>query len=59
LRYVDLHPEPVEREPSTLAVLAGAALALVALWIVCVFVFFFSDGGLNHGNGANRHLRIR
>lgn len=41
LRYVDLYPEPVEREPSTLAILAGAALALVALWIVCVFVFSF------------------
>ena len=41
LRYVDLHPEPVEREPSTFAILAGAALALVALWIVCVFVFSF------------------
>lgn len=41
LRYVDLHPEPVEREPSALAIFAGAALALVALWIVCVFVFSF------------------
>lgn len=41
LRYVDLHPEPVEREPSTLAIFAGAALALVALWIACVFVFSF------------------
>lgn len=41
LRYVDLHPEPVDREPSTLAILAGAAVALVALWIICVFVFSF------------------
>ena len=39
LRYVDLHPEPVEREPSTLAILAGAALALAALWCVTVFLF--------------------
>lgn len=41
LRYVDFYPEPMKREPSTLAILAGAALALVALWIVCVFVFSF------------------
>ena len=41
LHYVDLHPEPVEREPSTLAIFAGALLALVALWIVCVFAFSF------------------
>lgn len=39
LRYVDLHPEPVEREPSTLAIIAGAAFALAALWIVCVVLF--------------------
>lgn len=39
LHYIDLHPEPVEREPSALAILAGAALALVALWIACVFLF--------------------
>lgn len=39
LRYVDLHPEPVEREPSTFAILAGAALALVALRCVTVFLF--------------------
>ncbi len=41
LRYVDLHPELVDREPSTLAVIAGSCLALSALWIVCVFVFSF------------------
>lgn len=39
LHYLDLHPEPVEREPSTLAIFAGAALALVALWCVTVFLF--------------------
>ena len=39
LRYVDLHPEPVEREPSTLAIFAGACLALAALWCVTVFLF--------------------
>ena len=41
LRYVDLHPEPVEREASTFAIFAGALLAMVALWIVCVFAFSF------------------
>lgn len=39
LTYINLHPEPVEREPSTLATVAGAAVALVALWCVTVFLF--------------------
>jgi len=39
LTYIDLHPEPIEREPSTLAIVAGAAAALVALWCVTVFLF--------------------
>ena len=41
LRYVDFYPEPVEREPSTLAIIAGACLALTALWIVCIVAFSF------------------
>jgi hypothetical protein len=41
LRYVDFYPEPVEREPSTLAIIAGACLALAALWIVCIVAFSF------------------
>lgn len=42
LRYVDLHPEPVDtREPSTLAIWAGAAFAMLTLWVACAFVFSF------------------
>jgi hypothetical protein len=39
LTYIDLHPQPLEREPSTLAIVAGAALALVALWVITVCLF--------------------
>ena len=41
LTYIDLHPQPVQTdEPHPLAIWAGAALALLALW--CVTAFFFS-----------------
>ena len=40
LKYLDLHPEPVDtREPSTLAIMAGAAFALGALYLLTVFLF--------------------
>jgi hypothetical protein len=39
LTYIDLYPAPVEREPSTLAIVAGAAVALLALWCATVFLF--------------------
>lgn len=40
LTYVDLHPQPVEtKEPSTIAIWAGAALALVAVYAVTIFIF--------------------
>jgi hypothetical protein len=39
LTYIDLHPQPVDREPSTLAIWAGAALALIALYLLTVFLF--------------------
>ena len=40
LTYIDLHPEPVNTsEPSTLAIWAGAALALVAVYVVTLFLF--------------------
>jgi hypothetical protein len=39
LTYIDLHPEPIEREPSTLAIWLGAAVALLALWCATVFLF--------------------
>lgn len=39
LTYIDLHPEPLEREPSPLAIWAGAALALIAVYLITVFLF--------------------
>lgn len=40
LTYLDLHPAPVQdKEPSTLAIWAGAAMALVALYAVTLFLF--------------------
>ncbi len=40
LTYIDLHPEPVKtEEPSTLAIVAGAAFALGALYLLTVFFF--------------------
>jgi hypothetical protein len=39
LTYIDLYPEPIEREPSPLAIWLGAAVALVALWCATVFLF--------------------
>lgn len=39
LTYIDLHPEPIEREPSPLAIWAGAAFALLAVYLLTVFAF--------------------
>jgi hypothetical protein len=39
LTYIDLHPQPVDREPSALAIWAGAALALIAVYLLTVFLF--------------------
>lgn len=39
LKYLDLYPQPVEREPGPLAVFAGAAFALGALYLLTVFLF--------------------
>jgi hypothetical protein len=39
LTYIDLHPEPIQREPSSVAIWAGAAFVLVALYCVTVFLF--------------------
>ena len=40
LTYIELNPEPVDtREPSTLAVVAGAVFALSALYLLTVFLF--------------------
>ena len=39
LHYLDLHPEPLDREPSPLAIWVGAALALIAVYLITVFLF--------------------
>lgn len=39
LTYIDLYPAPIEREPSALAIWAGAVVALVVLYCVTVFLF--------------------
>lgn len=41
LTYVDLHPEALGREkpPHPLALIAGAAVALIALYLVTVIAF--------------------
>lgn len=40
LTYIDLHPEPVKTdEPHPVLIWGGAALALLALWLITVFLF--------------------
>lgn len=39
LTYIDLYPEPIEREPSALAIWAGAAFALLTVYLLTVFLF--------------------
>ena len=39
LTYIDMYPEPIEREPSTLAVWLSAAFTLAALYLVTVVLF--------------------
>jgi hypothetical protein len=39
LTYLEMNPEPAEREPGPLAILAGAAFGLFALWVCTVFLF--------------------
>ena len=40
LTYIDMYPQPVtQHEPSGLMIWAGAAVALVALYCVTVFLF--------------------
>jgi len=39
LTYVDLHPEPVKPEPSSAAIVAGAAVFMLGLCFVVSFCF--------------------
>lgn len=39
LTYIDMHPHPLGREPHPMAIVAGAALTVVALWVITVFLF--------------------
>ncbi len=54
LTYIDMYPQPLEREPSPLAIVAGAALALIALWVITA-----PPGNRGHrnreGSTMNRH----
>ena len=39
LTYIEIYPQPLEREPHPVAIVAGATLALIALWVITVFLF--------------------
>lgn len=42
LTYIDMHPQPLERQerdPSPLALIAVAALLLVTLWVLILVLF--------------------
>lgn len=39
LKYIDMHPQPVEREPNGVTIVLGACLALAALFAVTCFLF--------------------
>jgi hypothetical protein len=39
LHYLDLNHQPPEREPGPLSIVAGAAFALCALYLLTVFLF--------------------
>lgn len=40
ITYIDLHPQPVEaKEPSTLAIWAGAAVVLASVYAITIFLF--------------------
>lgn len=39
LTYIDLHPAPIERDPSPLAIWAGATFALFTVYLLTVFLF--------------------
>ena len=40
LHYIDLNPKPIDPEPSTLQIIAGAIVLVTAL--ACVLLFAFS-----------------
>lgn len=39
LHYIDLRPAPIDREPSTLAIWAGAAVFVVVLYAATFVIF--------------------
>ncbi len=39
LHYIDMRPAPIDREPSTLAIWAGAAVFVVVLYVITFFLF--------------------
>jgi hypothetical protein len=41
LHYIDMRPQPLNREPSTLAVWLGAAFTVAALYLLTIVLFSF------------------
>jgi hypothetical protein len=41
LHYIDMRPQPLAKEPSTLAVWLAAAFTVAALYLVTVILFSF------------------
>ena len=39
LHYIDLHPEPIRQDPPDWLIILGAVLALIAVWLITVFLF--------------------
>ena len=39
LHYIDLHPEHVRQDPPDWLIIVGAVLALIAVWLITVFLF--------------------
>lgn len=39
LHYIDMHPEPIRQDPPDWLIILGAALALIAVWLITVFLF--------------------
>ena len=41
LHYIDMRPQPLNREPSTLAIWLAAAFTMAALYLLTVILFSF------------------
>jgi hypothetical protein len=41
LHYIDMRPQPLKREPSTLVIWLGAAVTVAALYLLTIVLFSF------------------